>query len=81
MIEAILPAAVASADAFSDPPDAFLFPEEEARLARAVPKRRREFTTARACAREALATLGVRRSRSCPATRARPSGPRASSGR
>ena len=48
MIEAILPAAVASADAFSDPPGAFLFPEEEARLARAVPKRRREFTTARA---------------------------------
>jgi len=39
--------------------DAALFPEEEALVERAVAKRRREFTTARACAREALAALGL----------------------
>lgn len=35
-----------------------LHPEEEAIVGRAVEKRRREFTTARICAREALARLG-----------------------
>lgn len=40
--------------------DAELFPEEQALVARAVEGRRREFATARACAREALAGLGVR---------------------
>ncbi len=59
MIEAILPDCVASAEAFDDPPGTHLFPEEEALLARAVDKRRREFTTARLCARRALAALGV----------------------
>jgi 4'-phosphopantetheinyl transferase EntD len=42
-------------------PDAVLFPEEEALLAKAVDKRRREFSTGRACARGALAALGVPR--------------------
>jgi 4'-phosphopantetheinyl transferase EntD len=59
MIEKILPAGVASAEAFTDPPDIVLFPEEQALLARAVDKRRREFATARSCARRALADLGV----------------------
>lgn len=59
MIEEILPAEVASAEAFHDPPDAVLFPEEEAVIAKAVDKRRREFTTARVCARGALAALGL----------------------
>lgn len=59
MIEEILPAEVASAEALADPPDVVLFPEEEALLARAVDKRRREFTTARFCARQALAELGL----------------------
>jgi 4'-phosphopantetheinyl transferase EntD len=59
MIEEILPAVVECAEMFSDPPDAELFPEEEAILARAVDKRRREFATARTCARRALARLGV----------------------
>ena len=59
MLEKILPAEVACAEAFGDPPDAVLFPEEEALLARAVDKRRREFTTGRHCARRALADLGV----------------------
>lgn len=58
MIEEILPAEVASAEAFDDPPGAMLFPKEEAALGRSVEKRRREFTTARLCARRALAQLG-----------------------
>jgi 4'-phosphopantetheinyl transferase EntD len=59
VIEQIFPAGVACAEAFTDPPDAGLFPEEEALVAKAVEKRRREFTTARGCARSALAALGV----------------------
>ena len=59
MIEKLLPAGAASAEAFGDPPGLVLFPEEEALVARAVDKRRREFATARACARTALAALGV----------------------
>jgi 4'-phosphopantetheinyl transferase EntD len=55
----ILPPEVAAEEAFGDLPDAALFPDEEAVIARAVDKRRREFTTARACARAALAKLGV----------------------
>ncbi|AWS44386.1 4'-phosphopantetheinyl transferase [Streptosporangium sp. 'caverna'] len=59
MIEKILPSWVASAEAFDDPPGVTLFPEEEAVIARAVDRRRREFTTARHCARQALAQLGL----------------------
>jgi enterobactin synthetase component D / holo-[acyl-carrier protein] synthase len=59
MIEKILPAGVAVAEAFDDPPDACLFPTEEAVIDTAADKRRREFTTARWCARRALAELGV----------------------
>jgi 4'-phosphopantetheinyl transferase EntD len=58
VIEQILPAAVTAVEAFTDPPDVLLFPEEEALVAQAVDKRRREFATARGCARSALATLG-----------------------
>ena len=59
MIEKILPATVACAEAFADLPGAALFPEEEALLGAAVDRRRREFVTARNCARTALAELGV----------------------
>jgi 4'-phosphopantetheinyl transferase EntD len=58
MLEAILPPEVAAAESFVDLLDIELFPGEEAALGRAVDKRRREFTTARACARTALASLG-----------------------
>jgi 4'-phosphopantetheinyl transferase EntD len=58
MLEAILPPEVAAAESFVDLLDIVLFPDEEAALGRAVDKRRREFTTARACARTALASLG-----------------------
>ena len=57
MLEQILPAS-ATVIATREDLDTVLFPEEEAVVARAVEKRRREFTTARACAREALAQLG-----------------------
>ncbi|RVX38770.1 4'-phosphopantetheinyl transferase EntD [Nonomuraea polychroma] len=57
MIEEILPREVVSVESFGDL-DEELFPEEEAAIARAVDKRRREFATVRACARHALARLG-----------------------
>jgi 4'-phosphopantetheinyl transferase EntD len=59
VIEAILPSAVVAEEAFGDLPGVTLFPEEEAVVARAVDKRRNEFTTARGCARAALARLGL----------------------
>ncbi|MDQ3576955.1 MAG: 4'-phosphopantetheinyl transferase superfamily protein [Actinomycetota bacterium] len=59
MIEKILPAAVVAVESFGDPVGAVLLPEEEPVIARAVDKRRREFTTVRHCARQALATLGL----------------------
>ena len=59
MIEEILPPEVAVVEALRDVPGTLLFPEEEAVIARAVDKRRREFTTGRACARVALARLGL----------------------
>ena len=59
MLSTLLPAEVAVVEAFDDPEDAVLFPGEEAAIARAVPKRRREYTTARHCARLAMLRLGV----------------------
>jgi len=59
VISEILPDVVSSAEAFGDPPDAALFPAEEAMIARAVEKRRREFATGRHCARSALGALGI----------------------
>lgn len=58
MIEAILPAGVVAVETREDVLDASLFPEEEQALGNAVEKRRREFTTARVCARAALRQLG-----------------------
>jgi 4'-phosphopantetheinyl transferase EntD len=59
MIEELLPAGVAAVDTREERLDIELFPEERAALGRAVEKRRREFVTARACARQALAQLGL----------------------
>lgn len=59
MIGDILPPQVAVAEEFGDVPHVMLFPDEEAVIAKAVDKRRREFATARACARAALAKLGL----------------------
>jgi len=59
MIEQMLPEYVCVAEAFSDRSDVELYPEEAAAIAQAVEKRRREFTTVRGCARDALRALGV----------------------
>jgi 4'-phosphopantetheinyl transferase EntD len=58
MIEQLLPAGVVAVEAFADVPGEPVFPGEEDLVARAVESRRREFVTARRCAREALAELG-----------------------
>lgn len=59
MLEGLLPTAVAIVESRDDIVDVPLFPEEESIVARAVEKRRREFVTGRACARLALARLGL----------------------
>jgi enterobactin synthetase component D / holo-[acyl-carrier protein] synthase len=59
VIEKILPSSVVAVDTREDMLDIELFPQELVALGQAVDKRRREFITARACAREALARLGL----------------------
>lgn len=59
MLEQLLPPPVAAVERYDDEQPVELFPEEEALLGNAVPKRRFEFGTARACAREAMRSLGV----------------------
>jgi 4'-phosphopantetheinyl transferase EntD len=75
MIESLLPAAVRSSEAFTDRTDVVLFPEEARAVERAVDKRRREFTTVRACARDALADLGVAAAPIVPGVRGAPDWP------
>jgi 4'-phosphopantetheinyl transferase EntD len=59
VIEEILPPGVIAVDTREERLDIELFPAEQTALGQAVEKRRREFVTARACAREALARLGM----------------------
>ncbi|CAL9630359.1 MULTISPECIES: 4'-phosphopantetheinyl transferase family protein [Streptomyces] len=60
MIEELLPETVVTVEAYGhDGPDTPLYPEEAALVARAVPKRQREFAVVRSCARRALEKLGV----------------------
>ncbi|MFI8356851.1 4'-phosphopantetheinyl transferase [Streptomyces cyaneofuscatus] len=57
----LLPAWTVAEHTFSDTlgePESVLFPEEAARVARAVSKRRQEYATVRVCARAALGRLG-----------------------
>lgn len=54
-----MPDSVAVASTRGDATDVELFPEEARSVGRAVDKRRREFTTGRACARRALQRLGL----------------------
>jgi 4'-phosphopantetheinyl transferase EntD len=58
MIEQLLPVGVVAVEAFEDVPGEPVFPGEEDLVASAVEVRRREFVTARRCARDALAKLG-----------------------
>jgi 4'-phosphopantetheinyl transferase EntD len=55
----LLPPSVVTAEALGDSANAVLLPEEEPLVAEAVEKRRREFAATRACARQALAALGL----------------------
>lgn len=61
MIEKLISTPAVTADAFVDLESAVaaLYPEEAAAIARAVPKRQREYATVRLCARRALSVLGV----------------------
>jgi 4'-phosphopantetheinyl transferase EntD len=58
MIEQLLPEGAVAVETFEDVPGQQSFPGEEALVANAVEARRREFITARRCARDALARLG-----------------------
>jgi 4'-phosphopantetheinyl transferase EntD len=59
MIADLVPSRVVTVETDRDLIEVELFPEEEAALGNAVEKRRREFVTGRACARQALGQLGV----------------------
>ncbi|PCG83282.1 phosphopantetheinyl transferase [Streptomyces sp. WZ.A104] len=60
MIERLLPSDVSCAATRAETvPDGTLFPEEEALVVKSVAKRRNDFATARACARRAMAGLGL----------------------
>ena len=75
MIEQILPSKVAAAESFGDDPAAVLFPQERAVIARASEGRRREFATARACARTAMTRLGLPEAAVLPGPRSAPQWP------
>ena len=57
----LFPAGVVAVTATSKMLHGILYPEEAASIKRAVPKRWREFTAGRLCAREALRRLGIER--------------------
>ena len=59
MIENLFSSQVIALKATPEMWEGDLYPEEEAYIRKAVPKRRREFTAGRLCAREALSKLGV----------------------
>jgi 4'-phosphopantetheinyl transferase EntD len=71
----LLPPAVVAVEAYDDAAPVELFPEEHAIVARAVDKRRREFTTVRGCARQALARLGYEPAPILPGQRGAPRWP------
>ncbi|ASO20363.1 4'-phosphopantetheinyl transferase EntD [Actinoalloteichus hoggarensis] len=77
MIEKILPPEVVAVERRDDPPEATLFPAEEALIAAAVDKRRREFRTVRHCARLAMAELGLGPAPLLPGERGAPVWPEA----
>jgi 4'-phosphopantetheinyl transferase EntD len=75
LIGALLPPAVVVVEVFGDPPGPPLLPAEDAIVARSGPERRQEFTTARRCAREAMARLGLPPAPLLPGPRRGPSWP------
>jgi 4'-phosphopantetheinyl transferase EntD len=75
VIGELLPPGVAWAERFDDEVPEALFPEERQVIARAVPKRRREFATGRWAARLALHRLGVAPGPILPGERGAPGWP------
>jgi 4'-phosphopantetheinyl transferase EntD len=75
VIERLLPDWVRAVDTTGDASEDSLWPAERALLTRAVPKRRIEFATVRACARAALAQLGVPPAEILPGQRGAPGWP------
>jgi 4'-phosphopantetheinyl transferase EntD len=75
VLTSLLGPPVAVAEVRYDPPEASLLPAEESVIARAVEKRRKEFTTARWCARNALASLGLPPAPVLPGPRGAPQWP------
>lgn len=77
MIEELLPGSVVAVEAHGDDEaeQAPLYPEEAAVVARAVDKRRREFTAVRACARRAMERLGIAPRAVLPGDRGAPTWP------
>ncbi|WP_405962812.1 4'-phosphopantetheinyl transferase superfamily protein [Streptomyces sp. NBC_00723] len=80
MIEDLLPESVVAVEAFGEEGvrefgSAPLYPQEEALVARAVAKRRREFTIVRSCARRAMEKLGVPAQAVLPGERGAPQWP------
>jgi 4'-phosphopantetheinyl transferase EntD len=71
----LLPPPVAAEEVFGEGSGGPLFPEEEAVIVQAVAKRRREFTTARGCARAALGRLGLPPAPVLPGPRGAPQWP------
>ncbi|NEC14990.1 4'-phosphopantetheinyl transferase superfamily protein [Streptomyces sp. SID8014] len=59
MLGTILPEGLSVVETREEAPEATLYPEEAAVVARAVHKRRAEFATVRHCARRAMAELGL----------------------
>jgi len=72
LLAPLLPPQTAAAEVFCDVDDALLFAAEEAAMARACAERRAEFATGRACARAALATLGLAAAPIVPGPRGEP---------
>ncbi|MFE2168760.1 4'-phosphopantetheinyl transferase [Streptomyces sp. NPDC059447] len=75
MIEELLPPGVTSSEAFDDAAPAPLFPAEAALMEGRRARRRRQFATARACARRCLAQLGRRPGPPQPGAGGGPPGP------
>jgi 4'-phosphopantetheinyl transferase EntD len=75
VLDGIVPSHVVAVERFSDEPDVPLFPAEQAAIARAVSKRRREFATVRHCARLGLGALGIEPVALVPRQRGAPAWP------
>lgn len=75
MIASLLPDSVVAREAFTDPPEPVLLPEEVAAVARAVDKRRREFGTVRHLARQAMRALDLPEVAILPGERGAPTWP------